>query len=264
MDKKKQDGIMHACLLVTLQWISLTIVILNVVALRVSKEYPQLQNKLISSHSGPQDIVLIVVGVLSFLTATLLLCLHLTVYYRSQPFASTKLVWITELVVGVVMVIFWTAASSIILTHFHVSSNCRLDIFNDTSACKILNIAIMIGLGAIAGWILLLIIASIGMSRLTVTPTFILESNPYLGNENGGYLLEKQLSAAPSYSSLPPPPPSLSDGKRKSDIRYSHFSTDVGYSQEYPSDVKYPIYSIDSLPIIQVGGSKFDDLSFMQ
>lgn len=99
------------------------------------------------------------------------------------------------------------------------------------------------------------------MTQLSVTPIFVLESNPYLTtvNDVGGYQLEKQLSAAPSYSSLPPLPPSLPT--RKSGTRHSY--VDLGYPQEYPTDVKYPIYSIDSLPVIHVGGSKFDDLSFL-
>jgi hypothetical protein len=118
--EKKQEGILHMCLWIMLQWLSLAVVVLNAVALRLSKQQPQLQNKLVSSYTGAQDGILIVLGVVSFLAASIPFCLHLVVYYRSQrSFAPSKLVLISELSIGVIMVILWTGASSIVLTHFH-------------------------------------------------------------------------------------------------------------------------------------------------
>lgn len=118
--EKKQEGILHLCLWIMLQWLSLAVVVLNAVALTLSKQHPQLQNKLVSSYAGAQDGILIVLGVVSFLAASVPFCLHLVVYYRSQrSFAPSKLVLISELAIGVVMVILWTGASSIVLTHFH-------------------------------------------------------------------------------------------------------------------------------------------------
>lgn len=107
----------------------------------------------------------------------------------------------------------------------------------------------MIGCISIAGWGLLLIIASISIAT-SPPPEFYLEPNPYatmLPTSASGYPLE----AAPTYSSLPPPPPSSSSSSSNRNDK------DV-IQVAYPDDVKYPIYSIDALPMIQVGTSKFD------
>ncbi|KAI8088876.1 uncharacterized protein BX664DRAFT_358506 [Halteromyces radiatus] len=277
---KRQDGIVHMCLLVMIQWISIAVVVLNSVAYSMSQQHPLLDGKLVSSQSGPQDILLIVLGVTSFLAASLPLCLHLYIYYRSNgacSFSPSKIVLISELCIGVVMVTLWTAASSIVLTHFHVSSSCRLDVVNDLSACKMLDMAITIGIVAIAGWVMMLIIASISISRLPAMPSFILEQNPYHAI---GYPLEQEQYhvAAPPYSSLPQPPPPLllSSQSRKSYLRSNAMEdmssndirngekkqTFMGDVDDYPTDMKYPLYNIDSLPTIQIGVSKFD-ISFM-
>ncbi|CAO3597151.1 unnamed protein product [Absidia cylindrospora] len=129
-----------------------------------------------------------------------------------------------------------------------------------------LDMAITSGLGVIVGWIILLIIASISLANLPImtTPEFILETNPYLTSY---YVLEEEkrvslpadTASAPPYTPSSPqlPPPSFSS--IDAPVRYSHRLSSF---TDYPADIKYPIYSIDSLPTIQSGTSKFD-LSFL-
>ncbi|ORZ19544.1 hypothetical protein BCR42DRAFT_390205 [Absidia repens] len=264
-------GMMHICLLVMIQWISLATVVLNVVASTLAQNEPQLQGQLVSaSKSGLQDTMLIITGIISFLAATFPLCLQLRLSCQSSQHSSfastTKKILIGELATGVVMVAFWTAVVSVVLTQFHVSSNCQLEVLKGVSACKMMDMAITSGLGVIVGWVILLIIASINLAKLPImtTPEFILETNPYLtsyyaSGEDKRVSLSADTASAPPYT---PPSPQLPPPSFSSIVAPTRNSYSLPSSTDYPADIKYPIYSIDSLPTIQSGSSKFD-LSFL-
>ncbi|CAO3601048.1 unnamed protein product [Absidia cylindrospora] len=242
-------GLTHVCCLALLQWLSVAVVVLNTIALHMAHNEPQLKGTLVSSQPGLQDSLLVLLGIVSFLAASLPLALHFFVscrqYHHTSPIVPTKMVLVSEMSIGVIMIILWTAVVSIVMTHFHVSSHCRLDVIRNAAACQMLDKTIIVGCVSIAGWGLLLIIASICIATHpspSATPDFLLEPNPYLTTSNSGYPLE----AAPTYSSLPP------------SSQLKHHGKEPVMVVAYPDDVKYPIYTIDALPTIQVGTSKFD------
>ncbi|KAI9304241.1 hypothetical protein BJ944DRAFT_267148 [Cunninghamella echinulata] len=280
--ERKQDGIIHVCILILLQWISITVVILNQLVLKS----PHSKESLISDQVGIQDILLLVLGISSFLASSLPLCLHLYMYYRSpglRSFAPKKIVLVTEMSISVIMIALWSATSAIVFTHFHVLSPCRFNLVEEQNACRLLNMAIITGMVAIGGWVILLIASSVSMTRLPKMPSFILEPNPYhtidyhvdqrrqqhqyqYQNEHQNQQQrdqeketekehEQMMMAAPPYTPSPQvPPPVLS-----SSIRSSYLSDDKNFLElDYPEDVKYPVYTIDTLPTIQKGLSKFN------
>ncbi|ORZ07201.1 hypothetical protein BCR42DRAFT_472465 [Absidia repens] len=257
-------GLTHVCCLALLQWLSVAVVVLNTIALHMAHNEPQLKGTLVSSQPGLQDSLLVLLGIVSFLAASLPLALHFFAscrHYHHAPnnnhtmtVVPTKMVLVSEMSIGVIMITLWTAVVSIVITHFHVSSHCRLDAIKNAAACQMLDKTIIVGCVSIAGWGILLIIASIGIATHpspSATPDFQLEANPYLTtttsttnmtSSSSGYPLE----AAPTYSSLPPQSQFKNHGKESVMV------------VAYPEDVKYPIYTIDALPTIQVGTSKFD------
>ncbi|CAO3651835.1 unnamed protein product [Cunninghamella blakesleeana] len=289
--ERKQDGIIHICILVIIQWISIAVIVLNQLVLKSNHS----KESIISDQVGLQDILLLVLGVSSFLASALPFSLHLYMYYRSpgiKSFAPKKIVLITEMSVSVVMIGLWSATSAIVFTHFRVLSPCRFNVVEDQNACKLLNMAIITGIVALGGWVILLIAASISMTRLPTMPPFILEANPYhtidyqMEQQQQNYQFQQQqqqqqkqnhqfqqqqqqqqqqrslsppMVAAPPYTPSPQPPPPI---VTSSSIRSSYLSDDKNFLDiDYPEDVKYPIYTKDTLPTIQRGLSRFN-LSF--
>lgn len=119
MRKASPDAYIHIGLLIAIQWISITAIILNGLAIHMATGTTQ---GLLMADKGPQDFLLVIIGAVSLLGSSLVLCLHIHVFYRlieGRPFAPSKKVLVCEVAVGVVLVALWTASVSLIMTTYH-------------------------------------------------------------------------------------------------------------------------------------------------
>ncbi|KAI8148939.1 hypothetical protein BJV82DRAFT_653153 [Fennellomyces sp. T-0311] len=167
MPKSRHDGVAHITLLVLIQWISIAVIILNAFSLSTSSEANQ---GLIAPRSGPQDFLLLILGSVSLLGSSLLLCLHLHVYFQligDRPYAPSKAILGMEMAVGVILIGLWASATSIIVTNFQVSSPCTNSKFVEHygQACDLLSNAIILAFVAIAAWLLVILAALFTMTR---------------------------------------------------------------------------------------------------
>lgn len=123
-NNKLGGGLTHVCCLAVLQWLSIAVVTLNMIALHMAHNEPNLKGTLVSSSAGLQDTLLVLLGIVSFLASSLPLALYCFVSCRPssscRPATTpTKMVLVSEMSIGVIMITLWTAAVSIVFTHFH-------------------------------------------------------------------------------------------------------------------------------------------------
>lgn len=128
MSKARNEAIIHISLLVLIQWISIAVMVLNAISLKTASGALQ---GIIATIPGPQDYLLIVLGAASLLAASLLLCLHLHVFFRlidNRPFAPSKAILAMQMTAGVMLVALWASATSIVMTSYNGKSNIILSI----------------------------------------------------------------------------------------------------------------------------------------
>lgn len=172
MSKARNEAIIHISLLVLIQWISIAVMVLNAISLKTASGALQ---GIIATIPGPQDYLLIVLGAASLLAASLLLCLHLHVFFRlidNRPFAPSKAILAMQMTAGVMLVALWASATSIVMTSYNgksyiiisiiidsyssssfqllvVSSACRITgsefVKTYGQACDLINLAIILG-----------------------------------------------------------------------------------------------------------------------
>lgn len=130
MSKARNEAIIHISLLVLIQWISIAVMVLNAISLKMASGALQ---GLIATTPGPQDYLLIVLGAASLMAASLLLCLHLHVFFRlidNRPFAPSKAILAMQMTAGVMLVALWASATSIVMTSYNGKLSTSSDIFS--------------------------------------------------------------------------------------------------------------------------------------
>jgi hypothetical protein len=118
--QRKKHAVLHIALLFVIQWLSVTVIILNALALNSIKDSNQ--NLIIATKTGPQEFILLIIGAVSLFAASLLLCVYLHIMFRllgKHPIATSKKVLVTEFVLSIIIITLWTTASIIILVHFN-------------------------------------------------------------------------------------------------------------------------------------------------
>ena len=116
--KAKHDAIAHITLLILVQWSSMAVIVLNAIAINVTSSSFV---GLITATPGAQDYLLIVLGSVSFLTSSLLLCLHLHVFLQlidNRPFAPSRTILAMEMITGIILIGLLASATSIIVTNY--------------------------------------------------------------------------------------------------------------------------------------------------
>lgn len=118
--QKKKHVVLQITLLVVIQWTSVTVIILNLLALILVKDSNQ--NLIIATKTGPQEFILLVIGAVSLLTASLLLCIYLHTQFRllgNHPIGPSKKVLIIEIGLSIINIVLWATASITILICFN-------------------------------------------------------------------------------------------------------------------------------------------------
>ncbi|KAI7882700.1 hypothetical protein K492DRAFT_193214 [Lichtheimia hyalospora FSU 10163] len=161
MSKARNEAIIHISLLVLIQWISIAVMVLNAISLNNASGAMQ---GIIATTPGPQDYLLIVLGAASLLAASLLLCLHLHVFFRlidNRPFAPSKAILAMQMTAGVMLIALWASATSIVMTSYNVSSACRITVSEFVKeygqACDLINLAIILAFVAMTFWVFVIL-----------------------------------------------------------------------------------------------------------
>jgi hypothetical protein len=116
----KKHALIHIILLVIIQWLSISVIILNALALNSVKD-----NKvglIIDSDSGPQEYLLLIMGATSLFAASLILCLYIQIIYRfinRDTFSPSKTVLGAEVVMSIIVIALWSSSTAIIVNHFN-------------------------------------------------------------------------------------------------------------------------------------------------
>ncbi|KAI9275588.1 hypothetical protein BDA99DRAFT_588458 [Phascolomyces articulosus] len=255
--KAKHDAIAHITLLVLVQWISIAVIVLNAIALNVSSNS---NLGLITSDAGPQDHMLLVIGAISLLGSSLLLCLHLHVFLQlmdNRPFAPSKTILALEMTTGVVLIGLWASATSIIMTNYNVSSPCRTDNSEFVQvygqACSLLSNSIILAFAATGGWLLIILATLITLTRSSLyasATVFTVESPTRTKRSSSAFALvagskSPSMQSISSYQQKQPTYPSTAVVQQKSMVRDS---MDCGGSTRYSyqqNGRRYPQTSID-------------------
>lgn len=118
--KKRKSAIVQISLLFLIQWLSITVIILNALALNASKDSNQ--GLIMAFDTGLQDYISLILGAASLFAVSLLLCLYLQFFFRllgNHPKSPSKKVLGTEIVFSIVITLLWTSATAINLNHFN-------------------------------------------------------------------------------------------------------------------------------------------------
>ncbi|KAI7903210.1 uncharacterized protein BX663DRAFT_542711 [Cokeromyces recurvatus] len=189
MTRAQKESAFHLSLLVLVQWISLAVIILNSTALYLLKSSSQLR-AIVSTHFSATDYMLIILGSISFINATIYLFLHIHLYFRlgskpDLPFSSPRIISATQVVMSVILIALWTVATLIILTYSQEStSSCQFNntihIHNHNDICELFNTALMLAFAAVGGWVLVLLATLFTLIRSPIPPTtiFTIEAPP--------------------------------------------------------------------------------------
>lgn len=121
MQKTRQNAVIHIPLLVFIQWTSIAVIGLNAVALgSISGDQGLLDMK-----SGSQDYLLLVLGGLSLLSSSFLICLYLHTYFHlinNERSAPSRTILTAELAAGILLVALWASGTWVIMSSYHSKS----------------------------------------------------------------------------------------------------------------------------------------------
>lgn len=110
----KTNIIIQIILLFLIQWLSISVIVLNALALNSAKDS---DHGLIMAAEGVQGFVLLIMAAVSLLSVSLLLCTYLQMFYRSSMGLSVKIskkILMTEIVFSISIIALWTSATVII------------------------------------------------------------------------------------------------------------------------------------------------------
>lgn len=120
MMQKKRAAMIEMALLFVIQWLSITIIILNALALNAAKNSNQ--GLIIAAESGPQEYTLLVMGAISLLASSLLLIMYLHIFPRllgDRPLDLSKRLLAFEIVLTLVIIALWSTASGVTVSRFN-------------------------------------------------------------------------------------------------------------------------------------------------
>lgn len=120
MMQKKKAAIIQMAFLFLIQWLSITIIILNALALNSAKNSNQ--GLIVAAESGPQEYILLIMGAISLLASSLLLIMYLQIFLRllgDHPLDLSKRILAFEIVLTLVVIALWSTASGIIAARFN-------------------------------------------------------------------------------------------------------------------------------------------------
>lgn len=120
--QKSKNAFIQIGSLFLIQWLSIAVIVLNASALNASKDSNQ--GLIMSSETGPQDFIMLIMSATSLFCVSLLLCLYLQLFFRlmgNKPFSLSKSVLYVEVAFSFIIISFWTAATVIVSKHFNGS-----------------------------------------------------------------------------------------------------------------------------------------------
>lgn len=113
MEKKRQIYI-QLLFLFLIQCSSITVIVLNSLALNSVK-----RGLFIANESSPQEFMLIIMGVLSFLFSTILLCFYIQLYSKVDMLAPSKKLVAFETGLSLFIIALWTTLNIITMKNFN-------------------------------------------------------------------------------------------------------------------------------------------------
>ncbi|KAL0138234.1 hypothetical protein V8B55DRAFT_1391565 [Mucor lusitanicus] len=216
-------------LLFVIQWLSITIIILNALALNAAKNSNQ--GLIIAAESGPQEYTLLVMGAISLLASSLLLIMYLHIFPRllgDRPLDLSKRLLAFEIVLTLVIIALWSTASGVTVSRFNEFSSCKkpnvstlttnisFDQYDSSKlsskACGLANAMIVVGFVAIIVWLMALIVSIYALSELNnfaIGDLFVMQApiHPYQDvkiqvnredDKHNGYMGEVQSITVPT------------------------------------------------------------------
>ncbi|KAI7907753.1 uncharacterized protein BX663DRAFT_491926 [Cokeromyces recurvatus] len=194
----KNKDIIHISLLYIIQYLSISVIILNALALNETKNTNQ--GLIIAAKSGPQEYILLILGAISLFAAFLLLCSYLRMVpclLENKSILLSKRALILEICLSAIIIFLWTLISVNILMYFHGLSSCKkrnisvliTDIYFDkfgnsntivsSKACNFANTMIIISFVTISVWLLVLLSSIYSFSniknRSSISDLFIMQ-----------------------------------------------------------------------------------------
>ncbi|GAN06755.1 hypothetical protein MAM1_0135d06245 [Mucor ambiguus] len=188
-------------LLFVIQWLSITTIILNALALNEAKNSNQ--GLIIAAESGTKEYTLLILGAISLLASSLLLIMYLHIFLRllgDRPLDLSKRLLAFEIVLTLVVIALWSTASGVIVACFNEFSSCKktnvstlttnisFDRYSssklNSKACSLANAMIVVGFITIIVWFMTLIISIYALSEInnfTIGDLFIMQApvHPY-------------------------------------------------------------------------------------
>lgn len=111
----KTNIIIQIILLFLIQWLSISVIVLNALALNSAKDSDH--GLIMAAETGVQDFVLLIMAAVSLFSVSLLLYIYLQMFYRSSMGFSVKIskkILMAEIVFSISIIALWTSATVII------------------------------------------------------------------------------------------------------------------------------------------------------
>ncbi|KAI8969110.1 hypothetical protein BDF20DRAFT_145199 [Mycotypha africana] len=194
MSRARKESALHLTILVLLQWTSMSVVILNAIALYLLKHQSrqpteQQQQAFVHGKMSLSDYALLILGSVSFVGSTVYFCLYLYLYIQmrktKQSLCPPKWISATQVILSVISIALWTVACSVILTHSQESSSpCRfpnsLQPYNTNIICKVFDTGLILAFAVVGCWLLALFATLLNLIRSPIPPTtiFTIEAPP--------------------------------------------------------------------------------------
>ncbi|KAI8644886.1 hypothetical protein BD408DRAFT_441424 [Parasitella parasitica] len=183
MMQKKRAAIIQMALLFVIQWLSISSIVLNALALSTARHLDQ--GLIVASEYGPQEYTLLIMGAISLFASSILLITYVHIFLRllgDRPLKLSKRILAFEIGLTLIVIALWSTASGIILTRYNASSFCKnsntsgqslKDILMKYSsselsykACSLADAMFVVGFIAIAVWLATLIVSIYSLSQL--------------------------------------------------------------------------------------------------
>ncbi|CEP16824.1 hypothetical protein [Parasitella parasitica] len=120
MIQKKRAAIIQMALLFVIQWLSISSIVLNALALSSARSLDQ--GLIVASESGPQEYTLLIMGAISLLASSILLITYVHIFLRllgDRPLKLSKRILAFEIALTLIVIALWSTASGIMLTRYN-------------------------------------------------------------------------------------------------------------------------------------------------
>lgn len=143
--QNKKSVIIQISLLFLIQWLSISVVVLNALALNASKDSDQ--GLIMATDTDVQDFILLIMAAASLFAVSLLLCIYLQIFFGISTGLSIQMsinILVVEIVFAVLIIALWTSATAIVLssfsgkicTYFQVIQPTNFYMYVELSACR--------------------------------------------------------------------------------------------------------------------------------